>query len=420
MRAARCLSAVITLLLLSGYTLARGDEKVLVAGEVPLTQETVDLYQEMWQWYCDVKLTPEERQKFTQLFINVWKKSPPPVTKSLLAGYGRMEKEWRGILELKGAEQARKRAEVRDRWMTILRNATNDPPGRLLVSVYDDAYRSGGTKNPILVKVDPPLTQSMVNLDMAVTEMLLDFQLTDKQREEYQRLFVELWKTCDQLERRRRTGNLETWTKLPTLNNYTRNEKRTMMQAKLLAVWAKNPTDLSRWLTTLYESACKPGSERNPVLVDDKPQLTQLVVDRYIDYLEIVLDLSVSGGFTPAQRQVLQDYLVKDWKTMDATVKDEMFTDMTRWSEAARNGVAVAVEHIGAVRPKLLGQLSIARDDARSKWLLEVTAQERKLAEQQSEAERKRHEATMKLLDNLRPSGSWRFNGVTGRLEWVP
>ena len=419
MRAIRCLSALVTLLL-GSYTPARGEDKVLVPGASPLTQETVDLYREMWEWYCDIKLSPEERQKHTQLFINIWKKSPPAVTKSLLAGYSRMEKEWRGILELKGAEQDRKRAAVRDRWMTILRKATDDPPGRLLVSVYDDAYKPGGTKNPILVKVDPPLTQGMVDLDMAVTEMLLDFQLTDKQREEYQRLFVEFWKKADQPERRRRVANLETWTKLPTWNNYTRNETRTLMQAKLLAVWAKQPTDLTRWLTTLFEAACKPGSERNPVLVDDTPQLTQLVVDRYVDYLEIILDLSVSGGFTTAQRQVLQDYLVKDWKKMDAAVKDEMLADMKRWSDAAKKGVADAVEHIGALRPKLLAQLSLARDDARSKWLLEVAAQERKLFELQSEAERKRHEAVMSVLGNLRPSGSWRFNSATGRLEWMP
>jgi hypothetical protein len=419
MRAIRCLSALVTLLL-GSYALARGDDKVLVPGASPLTQETVDLYQEMWEWYCDIKLTPGEHQKYTQLFSNFWKKSPPAVTKSLLAGYSRMEKEWRGILELKGAEQGRKRAEVRDRWMTILRKATDDPPGRLLVSVYDDAYKPGGTKNPILVKVDPPLTQGMVDLEMAVTELLLDFQLTDKQREEYQRLFVELWKKADQPERLRRVGNLETWTKLPTWNNYSRNVRRTVNQPRLLAAWDKNPTELTRWLTTLYESACKPDSERNPVLVDGMPQLTQLVVDRYIDHVEIVLDLSVSGGFTTAQRQGLQDYLVKDWKKMDATVKDEMFADMKRLSDAAKKGSADAVEQLGALRPKLLAQLSLARDDARSKWLLEVAAQERKLFELQSEAERKRHEAMMSVIGNLRPSGSWRYNGVTGRLEWVP
>jgi hypothetical protein len=37
-------------------------------------------------------------------------------------------------------------------------------------------------------------------------------------------------------------------------------------------------------------------------------------VDRYGDYVEVMLDLSVSGGLTAPQRQVLQEYLVKDWK----------------------------------------------------------------------------------------------------------
>jgi hypothetical protein len=253
-----------TLVVLTVNASLRGDDKVLVPGDPPLTQETVNVYQEMWEWYCEIKLTPAERQKHTQLFITFWKKKPPTGTKPLLDSYGKMEKVWRGVLELKGAEQQRKRAEMRTLWMTNLRKST-DPVDRLLVSVYDEAYKPGGTRNAILVRVDPPLTQGMVDLDMAVVELILDFRLTDRERDEYQRLFIELWKKLDRDERRKRVGILEKWGDLPGYNNYTRTVKRTLLQPNLVPGWTKQPSDQTRWLTTVYESVFKPGSDRNPI-----------------------------------------------------------------------------------------------------------------------------------------------------------
>jgi hypothetical protein len=188
---------VAALMLLGGLNLAPGADKVLVPGDPPLTQEVVNLYQEMWEWYCDVKLTPEQRKQHTQHFITVWRKKGSADTTALLAGYRRMEKEWRDILALKGTEQDRKRAEVSARWMTILRNAADDPPGRFLVSVYDAAYKPGGTKNPILVPGDPPLGKLTIDQGILYTEWLLDAPLTDDQRREYQRLYLLLWKQWD-------------------------------------------------------------------------------------------------------------------------------------------------------------------------------------------------------------------------------
>jgi hypothetical protein len=105
---------------------------------------------------------------------------------------------------------------------------------------------------------------------------------------------------------------------------------------------------------------------------------------------------------------------------MDATVKEEMLADLKRGADAAGQGVGAAGKQVGALRPKLLAQLEIAPDDARSKWLLDIAAQERQKEELLREAERQRHEAMMQRIDNLRPSGSWRSNPVTGRQEWRP
>src|SRR5262245_23706680 len=117
----RSVMTVIVLIVLAALTPVWSQDKVLVGGDPPLTQEVVDLYHQIWEWYCEVNLTPEQRREHTQLFVTFWKKNGPAVTRPLLDGYRAMEKEWRGIRELKGTEQDRKRAEVRARWIANLR-----------------------------------------------------------------------------------------------------------------------------------------------------------------------------------------------------------------------------------------------------------------------------------------------------------
>jgi hypothetical protein len=411
-----------TLVLLGGIAPAWSQDKILVPGDPPLTQEVVNLYQEMWQWYCDIKLTPEQRRQHTQHFITVWKTKGPADAMLLLDGYRRMEKEWRGVLELKGTEQDRKRAEVSTRWLTILRKAADDPPGRFLVSVYDDAYKPGGSKNPILVKGDPPLTKTTIDQETFATEWLLDTPMTEEQRQDFQRLLIARWATMDKAKK-------ESWVKnaaatadlLRKVSPYQRHFLRAARLASILARMDKADADAaSRWLLTLYRDISKPGSKRNPVLVDGKPPLTQELVDRYGDYVEVMLDLSVSGGLTAPQRQVLQEYLVKDWEKMDATVKEEMLADLKRWADAAGQGVAEVNKQLGALGPKLMAQLETARNDERSKWLLEIALRERKKAELLSAGERQRHETMMQLIGNLAPTMHWEHNSRTGRHDLVP
>jgi hypothetical protein len=422
MRSVRPFVALAALLLLGGLNLVPAADKVLVAGEVPLTQETVDLYHQMWEWYCDLTLTPEQRRQHTQLFITFWTRSKPEVTRTLLASYSTMEKDWRSILELKGAEQQRKRLEVRARWIANLRKKPDEPVNRFLLSIYDDAYKPGGSKNPILVDGDPPLTQGMVDVDAASVELLLDFRLTDDERQKYQRLMIAVWKQADQDRQRKWAKNLETWSEMPTWNNARRNEVRVLHHVKVREGWVKNPTDLTRWLLDLEQAACKPGSARNPVLVDAEPPLTQLVVDRYGDYLEFMVDLSVSGGFSAQEREILQNYLVKGWPKMSAAARKDLLADLKRWSDEAGRGGAAADECIRAMQPKVLAELRVARDDPLSQWLLAVRDRETELHKRNLARIKMEHEATMRTIDAMPTgrSGYWKYNSFNQRYEWVP
>ena len=97
----RWLLACAGLILLGGQSLVHGADRVLVPGDPPLTREVVDLYQQMWEWYCDVKLTGQQRRLHTQHFINFWKKRTRPLRQLSLAAYRDMEKQWREIRDMK-------------------------------------------------------------------------------------------------------------------------------------------------------------------------------------------------------------------------------------------------------------------------------------------------------------------------------
>jgi hypothetical protein len=65
----RMLAAPVLAALVLAAAPARSPAQVLVPGNPPLTQEVVDLYQQMWEWYCDVHLTPEQRRQYVQAFV---------------------------------------------------------------------------------------------------------------------------------------------------------------------------------------------------------------------------------------------------------------------------------------------------------------------------------------------------------------
>jgi hypothetical protein len=269
MNAFRYSAAVTTLVVLSGLSPVWSQDKVLVPGNPPLTQEVVNLYQQMWEWYCDIQLTPEQRQQH-QYFVNFWKKNGLAVTKPLLASYRAMEKEWRGILELKGAEQDRKRVEMSARWMSRLRNGRDDPPGRFLVSVYDDAYKPGGTKYPILVAGEPPLTQSLVTSYTDFLAYLVALNLGTDDRKTFQALVVADWKEWNRGARDAFLKQLAEW------DTVSKKGGQFDYRAKLLPSFLdrngdpKKTSAGERWMLEAYQSVYKKIADQRPIARMDK------------------------------------------------------------------------------------------------------------------------------------------------------
>jgi hypothetical protein len=154
------------------------------------------------------------------------------------------------------------------------------------------------------------------------------------------------------------------------------------------------------------------------VLVPGEVPLTQLVVDRYRDYVEVIVDLR-GDGLTRPQRQVLQDYLVKEWKTMTPEEREDQFAEMQRWFDAAGEGARgdEAVKVINALRPKCLVRLEADKRES-NKWLLKGLADIREKEARQAKDQEMMFDAERFIIRQLNGDGHWEYRN--GRSQWVP
>jgi hypothetical protein len=155
MNAIRYFAAAAALVLLGGLTPALSQDKLLVPGDPPLTQEAVNLYRQPLEWALDIRLTEPQRQQWQQLFIREWNKKPRTQKQELIAGW-RSGFKWYG--DLPGMTETRRR-ELREAkraaYVDLLRRSS-DQDDRMLIAIYDAAHRPGGTKNPIRVAGSAP------------------------------------------------------------------------------------------------------------------------------------------------------------------------------------------------------------------------------------------------------------------------
>jgi hypothetical protein len=171
-------------------------------------------------------------------------------------------------------------------------------------------------RDDILVPSDPALTQGTMGQAMEFVRWLCDYTFTGEQRREFQDVCIEGWRKTvsnrqihehtvqfyDYWDRRRRQ-----------LTPFYTNFRRVRLRTANLPGWEKCAYPDCRWLVKLYRSLQEPGAPGNAVLAEADSPLTEAVVRRYADYLEFVLDFSVTGELTAAQRAMLKEYLVKDW-----------------------------------------------------------------------------------------------------------
>src|SRR6516162_9202165 len=94
MNANRCILALTALFLVVGFTPVHAADKVLLAGDPPLTQDMVDQYQERWQWYCDIQMSELQRKEHQRLLVNFWLRKNRAYRQALAQAYDRSHKRY--------------------------------------------------------------------------------------------------------------------------------------------------------------------------------------------------------------------------------------------------------------------------------------------------------------------------------------
>ena len=382
----------------------KDDPTVLVPGDPPLTQGTLDRNLDFWEWTLDLHLTEQQRTQWQRGWADAFRKKNDNAKAQTLSAVRGNVGFWDGMAKLSEAQRDLLRFQIQAAELAFLRQSA-ELEHKLLVGLYEDGHKPGGERNPILVASDPPLTQDMMDLYRTAMDYVLDVRLTDRQRDEYQRLFIEDWNKNDP---KQWAQNIESWRQLLSLRPYARRVRRAGLLLPLLDRLPKSDAESDHWLQTAYEAGHKPGGERNPVLADGDLALTRDVVDQYCDMVEAVLDFSVSKGLTDAQRRDLEDLLVKDWKGMDQAARGDFLQTLQNWPSPARFLVQLRAAPAG---------------DQRSQYLLEIHNRELENMAEARKLEQLRHEAKMADIRAI-PDGSpghYEYNSTTGRYDrFVP
>jgi hypothetical protein len=242
---------------------------------------------------------------------------------------------------------------------------------------------------PILLAGTPPLAQNLVDHGRNIIEWALDVRLTEQQRREYEQLFINDWQKLSQAAKDKSIADSrpEVARRLLQLQGYQRDSVRGELQPDLLArLRNKADSAICQWWLAVYESAHKPGGERNAVLVPGSPALTQRMVNQYGDFIEWALDLRMSGGLTATQRQQLRAMVVRDWKGMERSDKEDFVQFLENWTAIAQLKPAERTQRQQQFLPEFLDQLRGATDHEPSQWLLKLHGREQELVKHSASA----------------------------------
>jgi hypothetical protein len=347
---------------------------VPAAVETPRTEAVFDRWYAYLEWLLEIRLTESQRRECLQLGAQHWKGADQARKDRFLASANAEFKWWADAAKQSEADAAEMRAEKRLPLLARLqRSAERDE--RLLLSLYESAHAPGSERNPVLVPGTPALTQEMVDQGRRWNQWVLDVRLTAAQRQEYQRLFVNNWKSWDQAVKNSFVENHAqgVFSRVMLLSAYDRDMLRAQSRSKLLTDLEDRPDDeLARLLLAAEDTAHQPGGERNPVLVDGQTPLTRDMVSQFGDFLEWALDLR-AGGLTVAQRRELQDLLTESWKKRDDSWKAAFAGHLEKWDELVSLSDGERAKVQKEVGPVLVAQLR-STPDPLNRWLLEIAA----------------------------------------------
>jgi hypothetical protein len=275
--------------LLGGLTPARGADEVLVPGNPPLTQRTMDQALDFLQWLFDYTFTDEQRRDYQDLAIEGWRmnasnRSNLEARIQFLNYWDKRHREltpfytnfWRFRLRAANIPVWEKSPEPGNRW---------------LVKLYRSLQEPGGPGNAVLVDADPPLTEQVARRYADYLEFALDFsvtgELTAAQRRIHRDYLIRDWKRWDKETRRQLLSTLENYQQKASMSNKDVTDWRLAEQARALArLRTTRDDERTQWLLEI---------------VDQERQKQRLVSDlerqRHETAMSIIRNMRPSGHY---------------------------------------------------------------------------------------------------------------------------
>jgi hypothetical protein len=140
--------AVVLLLLSTTTTTAGAESPVVVAGDPPLTEESIGRFTEFFEWAFDVQLTNEQDKTLRAYCVDAWTKKKASDMKDV-ADLVQQQVE---LARLPAEQRAVVRLQIEPQLLASMRAQPNEPMARWALAVYEASHR-------VLAPGTPPLTR---------------------------------------------------------------------------------------------------------------------------------------------------------------------------------------------------------------------------------------------------------------------
>ena len=146
----KIIHVLILIVLLSVFAFGQSADRLLVSGDPPLMQSTVDQLIDFFEFGLHSKFSPAERAEFTAQRINEWKNGEQKSkddAKALLDMRAR-------LMGLDDAKLREAQATVQNYIVETIQKQPNDPTSKLLKEVYDNGLRNAVSSNRLSSETD--------------------------------------------------------------------------------------------------------------------------------------------------------------------------------------------------------------------------------------------------------------------------
>lgn len=163
----------------AGQPTVATDDPIAAAGDPPLRQSDVAVWQRLVEFAFDATLAEEQKQLLGERLIARWQEADSRARAEVLRG----KDVWAEVSQAVGPEREVMRLQLREGMLEEAEADSEEPANRLILELWD-------AKSPVLVPGDPPLRkasgQALISLFEWLASQALneEFELTEAERDD--------------------------------------------------------------------------------------------------------------------------------------------------------------------------------------------------------------------------------------------